>query len=423
MTEDIQMKVNLSLGSSSPGRLWSREERRLWLGTLMAGCATVYATRMVMPLCVVAIGKEQGWSKTDSGSVLSAFFWGYTLTQVMGGYLSDKLGGGRVMTTAAIGWAVITFWTPHLFHWFPGKSSVLTVAIISRVLIGAFQGVHFPSMSSILSRHVPEEQRAFSFAFSACGAHMGSMFAGSIGSLLMERFGWTSPFHLMALERRKNRVLSVHDDLSADIGSNDNTRVPWVTLFTTGAFWALLIGQFCKNTMFFILISWLPTYFVDTYPDAKGWVFNVIPWATGIPATLLSGIIADRLIARGCSTTFIRKLMATVALCGPAFFLLVLSATKTFEGALFCMAAAVGCCGFHSSGILVNPQDIAPRYSGSVFGFMNTAGAIPGFVGVYMAGYILETTHSWNAVFSQTACVCLFGWLIFIIFGTGKKVI
>ena len=45
---------------------FDRDERRLWLGTLMGGCACVYATRMVMPLSIVAISKEQGWSKTDS---------------------------------------------------------------------------------------------------------------------------------------------------------------------------------------------------------------------------------------------------------------------------------------------------------------------------------------------------------------------
>ena len=46
-----------------------------------------------------------------------------------------------------------------------------------------------------------------------------------------------------------------------------------------------------------------------------------------------------------------------------------------------------------------------------------------GFVGVYIAGHILETTKSWNAVFGQTAVVCMFGWVVFAMFGTGKKVI
>jgi len=36
------------------------------------------------------------------------------------------------------------------------------------------------------------------------------------------------------------------------------------------------------------------------------------------------------------------------------------------------MAVAVAGCGFHSSGIQVNPQDIAPKHAGSVFGMVHT---------------------------------------------------
>ena len=61
-------------------------------------------------------------------------------------------------------------------------------------------------------------------------------------------------------------------------------------------------------------------------------------------------------------------LFQTVALIGQAIFLLLISHQNSFEGALFCMAMAMACGGFHNSGVLVNPQDIAPQYAGSVFG-------------------------------------------------------
>lgn len=40
----------------------------------------------------------------------------------------------------------------------------------------------------------------------------------------------------------------------------------------------------------------------------------------------------------------------------------------------FCLFFA----GFHNSAVIVNPQDLAPNHSGSVFGIMNAVGAIPG---------------------------------------------
>jgi len=33
---------------------------------------------------------------------------------------------------------------------------------------------------------------------------------------------------------------------------------------------------------------------------------------------------------------------------------------------------------FHNTAVVVNPTDIAPKHSGSVFGIINAAGAIPG---------------------------------------------
>ena len=59
----------------------------------------------------------------------------------------------------------------------------------------------------------------------------------------------------------------------------------------------------------------------------------------------------------------------------------------------------------------------------SVLGIMNMAGAIPGFIAVYIAGYLLEVTKSWTLVFTQTAVVCCIGWALFLVFGTGKKIV
>lgn len=49
----------------------------------------LYSTRTTMPLLVPAVAAEMKWSKTDSGTVLSSFFWGYTLTQVSGKKISE----------------------------------------------------------------------------------------------------------------------------------------------------------------------------------------------------------------------------------------------------------------------------------------------------------------------------------------------
>ncbi len=108
---------------------------------------------------------------------------------------------------------------------------------------------------------------------------------------------------------------------------------------------------------------------------------------------------------------------------GSGFFLILISYVDDYTTALFVMACTVACCGFHNAGIMVNPQDLAPKYAGSVFGVMNTLGALPGFIGVSFVGYILETTKSWPIVFEYTAGFCFLGYAVYFVFGTGKKVV
>jgi len=50
----------------------------------------------------------------------------------------------------------------------------------------------------------------------------------------------------------------------------------------------------------------------------------------------------------------------------------------SFWLAVFCLTCVIASSGFHNNAVMVNPQDLAPKLAGSVFGFMNTIGAIPG---------------------------------------------
>lgn len=47
----------------------------------------------------------------------------------------------------------------------------------------------------------------------------------------------------------------------------------------------------------------------------------------------------------------------------------------------------------------------------------------PGFIGVYIAGYILELTGSWSAVFNVTAFINFVGIATFIVFGSGNPIL
>ena len=69
----------------------------------------------------------------------------------------------------------------------------------------------------------------------------------------------------------------------------------------------------------------------------------------------------------------------------------------------------------------VNHMDIGLRHAGTLKGITNTAGTIPGIVGVSVTGLILQYTGSWALVFQVTAGVSLFGMVFYLLFASGGK--
>ena len=87
--------------------------------------------------------------------------------------------------------------------------------------------------------------------------------------------------------------------------------------------------------------------------------------------------------------------------------------------AVMSIGSAIGA--FVTGGFVVNHMDIAPRSAGTLMGITNTAATIPGIIGVYVSGLILDATGSWALVFQVTAGVTLFGLLFYLVFGSAKQ--
>ena len=67
--------------------------------------------------------------------------------------------------------------------------------------------------------------------------------------------------------------------------------------------------------------------------------------------------------------------------------------------AMALLTVGVSCVGFVFCGYVINHVDIAPKYSGILFGVTNTAAAATGFVAPYITGIITkEVTSSFRVL-------------------------
>ncbi|EFN76204.1 solute carrier family 17 member 9 [Harpegnathos saltator] len=423
----MQLQVALDIPpDDKTSSAWSRKERRKWFFSLLWGTCLIYATRTSVPLLIPVISHEKHWSKPNSGAILSTFFWGYMMTQVASGYISDRIGGQKVLWISAFGWSVTTFFMPEIINFYKGKLSFLPVVFV-RIVNGAFQGMHFPSMISLISQHLHEAERASFFSLLTSGSALGTLLTGFLGSYLLENYNWMIVFQTLGgMSLAWTALLSYQilpfKERTASKPATSYT-LPWSTLLSKLPFWSCVIGHACQNNCFFVLLSWMPTYFHDTFPEVKGWLVNMVPWLSMLPCTFLGRSLTERIIKAGYSVTVTRKIIQTICFITEIGSLLFLSTVETLQGAILCLALIIGASGFHNNAIAVNPSDLAPKHSGSVFGIMNTIGAIPGFLGVYVAGHILYLTHSWSVVFLFIAAIDALGCVLYLLFGSGLAII
>ncbi|XP_045433228.1 solute carrier family 17 member 9 isoform X4 [Pipistrellus kuhlii] len=371
---------------------WTRPERQAWTGTLLLGTCLLYCARVSMPICIVSMSQDFGWNKKEAGIVLSSFFWGYCLTQILGGHLGDRIGGEKVILLSASAWGFLTAATPLLAHL---GSAHLVFMTFSRILTGLLQGVYFPALTSLLSQKVRESERAFIYSTVGAGSQFGTLVTGAVGSLLLDWCGWQSVFYLsggltllwVCYVYRSHPGLGRFGTKPAD-------------------------GRAHQGSL------------ETAFPEALclGWVFNMVPWLVAIPASLFSGFLSDHLISQGYRTITVRKFMQVMGLGLSSVFALCLGHTSSFCKSVFFASASIGLHTFNHSGISVNIQDLAPSCAGVLFGVANTAGALAGVVGVGLGGYLIESTGSWTSVFNLVAAVSSLGLCSFLVFGEAQRV-
>uniref|UniRef100_A0A183BNM0 MFS domain-containing protein n=1 Tax=Globodera pallida TaxID=36090 RepID=A0A183BNM0_GLOPA len=450
--------------SFSSRRIWSRSETKIWTANFFLGTCVLYASRVALPICAVAMAQEYGWNKTDSGTILSCFFWGYAFTQLIAGSVADLVGGENILPISTLIWSLLTLLTPQLFDIAYWTNSPLLTLLFVRIFTGVGQGFHLPSMASMISRHLTSSEKGRVFGICLAGSHLGSVVAGGVGSVLLEWFGWRSLFHFVGFlsiawcllfnylskdflpTRRSNVVFDSASKLiekeeacqnsektnsktssSTDAMSskNESAAVPWAKLLRHPSFWAASTAQYCGANAYFTMFSWLPSYFSDNFPQAKAYVYNVVPSMAIVLVSLLSPMFASRMLAKGKSITVTRRFMECCSLMGMALcFSLVSFLPDSFPSSLALFTVAMAIRGLHHGGVAVNPTDFAPNHTGSVFGVFNAFSAITGFIGVYFAGWILQmTNNNWAVVFSFTAVQCVIGALVYGTMGTGQRII
>ncbi|KAF3773516.1 putative anion transporter 6 [Nymphaea thermarum] len=150
---------------------------------------------------------------------------------------------------------------------------------------------------------------------------------------------------------------------------------------------------------------------------------SLLPPLASIAVTSIAATFADTLISNGVETTVVRKICQTIAFICPALSMSVASmdlGMSPWEIVAF-LTAGLSLSSFALSGLYCTHQDISPEYASILLGITNTVGAVPGIVGVALAGYLIDQTHSWSvALFLPSIFFYLTGTAVWVAFASSK---
>jgi len=393
-----------------------------------------YVDRVSISVAIIPLSHDRGYDGAAQGIILSAFFWGYLWPQLLGGWMSDRFGGRRVLAAGVAVWSIATLLTPP-------ASVAFSLLIAMRVLLGFGEGVNFPAIHSITARWTIAEERARVIALNFSGIHLGTVTAFLVSPMIIMRFGWPALFYLAGAigvmwvgawlwrtsETPESDPDITREELATILAGRPDaplaTAIPWGPILREKAVWAIAIAHLCNNFGFYILLLWLPTYLDKTFAMTlpRVGLFSLIPWISTFVFSNFAGWLADRMFRGGVRVVTVRKTLQTVSFVGGALPLLLLPSATTPVNAIVLVTLSVACNGFGTGAFAANHLDIAPRYAGILMGISNTVATIPGIIGVAAVGYILRATGSFSAIFYVISAVYIVGAIGYNLWASGDQ--
>ena len=364
--------------------------------------------------------------------------------------MATKYGGRNVLYVAMLGWGIMTILTPlsARLGFYP--------LLLCRVVMGMFEALAIPSIHALIGERVPKDERSRVVTTCTAGQYVGCVLALSSSPLVS--WSWEVVFYLFGSlsilyvfflprvvpARTKSKGFSplsneedgvelvpvrnsTHHGVAESQHRDNNINFRDVLeSLTHEPFLAVVICHVAHKYGYYVLLSWLPTYFND---ELKVDITHVgiaalLPYLFSAIADILFGQVADFLIERkGFTRTFTRKLAQMLAFLIPSICLLCLSIFKVSSVfaavSLLCVALATNT--FSHAGYWSNIVDIDPERAGFLCGVSNFFATLPGIYGNSLTGYILGGGGgAWGDVFLVTIIHWAIGGVVYTAFARAE---
>ena len=358
-----------------------------------------------LPLSHILTQADLDTFKIQYGLVDTAFKVAYAIGFIVIGWLIDKIGTKKGFSVAIFIWSIA-----GVANAFVGS---LRGLMGTRALLGIGEAGNFPSAIKSVAEWFPKKERAFANGLFNAGANVG-IIATAIGvPYLTLHFGWRVSFISTGLlgflvlvawwlnYRSPDNHPKVNAEELAYIRQDEKnetqlnqTKLSWVQLLGYRQTWAMIVGKFMADPIWWFYLTWLPDFFnsneaLDQKLDLKtvGLPFLVI-YIISDGGSIFFGWLSSRFMQAGWSLNKARKTtMLICALCVvPIFFA---AQTHNIYIAIALISLATAAHQGWSANIYTFASDLFPKSAvASVTGIGGMFGAVGGILLSAVAGPI-----------------------------------
>jgi MFS transporter, ACS family, hexuronate transporter len=377
-----------------------------WLMISLIFLATVinYIDRQTVSVLKTAISTDLGLSNADYAAIQNSFLALYAVSQIVSGRLYDRIGTRLGFIFSIVVWSGAAM--AHAFARTAGQFRLF------RGVLGFGEAGNWPGAAKLVGEWFPVKERALGMGIFNTGAALGGAVSPPIIAWLAVTYGWRSTFvvtgvlgfawlvlwvvlyrvpdeHPWITEAERAHILS---DRAGNSAQQVNWQPRWFTLLTYRQTWAVIVGRFITDPIWWLYIFWLPSYF----QEARGFSLQQIGMSAWLPflcagiGALSGGWASGFLIQRGWSVDHARKtVMAFGALLTPAGILAM--RVESPYTALLLMGIVLFGFQVWINNLQTLPSDFFPKSAvASVFGLGGFSAAIASVIYNFGTGHVVD---------------------------------
>ncbi|HWQ61890.1 MAG TPA: MFS transporter [Negativicutes bacterium] len=369
---------------------------------IMVCYLVAWLDRMCISMTIPFMMKDLNFSATAAGSIMGAFFLTYSLVQMPGGMLSDKIGPRKVISGALIWWSAFTAFT--------GLVSSLTNILIVRFLFGLGEGVFPAPVWKTIGNWFNKSERATANSVILSTVALGPAITPLIMAPVIAGFGWRAAFYILGIAGLFCALLSWryladtprhHPDISqqelaayeaerqaeAAAGGSNLAKASLGQLMASPIIWVLFVVWLTLTIAMYGYMTWLPAYLMKVRGLSlmSAGVAASVPFFFAAIGTGIAGWLMDRFFKKN-----VKVLIVIAELLGAFFLYQFFNVADNTAAQIYqCVAAfflwmALGA--FWSLTVLVIPEHLM----GSGSGFVNTGGQFGGFIAPIAIGVMID---------------------------------